>query len=186
MGPILVLMWVMGIDSEHKGCGEASSLRPVTLGNAQGWGVLRLDTRVQWLNHADSLQPHGLLHARLPCPSLPPGVCLLKLKSIESVISSNRLILCGPPVPPALSLFQQQGLFQWAGSLHQVARILEPQLQHQSFQWIFTEESTPIVMDSDLLLIVSWVLKKFQSSSSSVGVPIPILPCLLPPRPFLV
>ena len=51
---------------------------------------------------------------------------------------------------------------------------------------LFTEESSPIVMDSDLLLIVSWVLKKFQSSSSSVGVPIPILPCLLPPRPFLV
>ena len=39
--------------------------------------------------------------------------------------------------PLALNLSQHQGLFQWVGSLHQVARVLELQLQHQSFQWIF-------------------------------------------------
>ena len=39
--------------------------------------------------------------------------------------------------PPALNLFRHQGLFQWVSSSHQVARILEFQLQHQSFQWIF-------------------------------------------------
>ena len=38
---------------------------------------------------------------------------------------------------PAFSLFQHQGLFQWVSSLHQVAKVLEFQLQHQSFQWIF-------------------------------------------------
>ena len=42
-----------------------------------------------------------------------------------------------PPSPPALSLSQPQGLFQWVGSLHQVARVLELQLQHLSFQWIY-------------------------------------------------
>ena len=41
------------------------------------------------------------------------------------------------PCPPALSLSQQQGLFQWVHSLHQVAKILEHQLKHQSFQWVF-------------------------------------------------
>ena len=40
-----------------------------------------------------------------------------------------------PPSPPALNLSQHQGLFQWVGSPHQVAKVLE--LQHQSFQWIF-------------------------------------------------
>ena len=42
-----------------------------------------------------------------------------------------------PLSPPshALSLSQHQGLFQWVGSSHQVAKVLE--LQHQSFQWIF-------------------------------------------------
>ena len=43
---------------------------------------------------SDSLQPHGLLHTRLPCPSLSPS--LLKLKSIESVMPSNHLILHHP------------------------------------------------------------------------------------------
>ena len=37
----------------------------------------------------------------------------------------------------ALNLSQHQSLFQWVGSLHQVARVLELQLHHQSFQWIF-------------------------------------------------
>ena len=41
------------------------------------------------------------------------------------------------PSPPALNLFQHQGLFQWVGSLHQVVKVLEFQLQPQSFQWIF-------------------------------------------------
>ena len=40
------------------------------------------------------------------------------------------------PSPPAFHLSQHQGLFQWV-SLHQVAKLLKLQLQHQSFQWIF-------------------------------------------------
>ena len=41
------------------------------------------------------------------------------------------------PSPPTFNLSQHQGLFQWVSSLHQVAKGLEFQLQHQSFQWIF-------------------------------------------------
>ena len=39
------------------------------------------------------------------------------------------------PSPPALNLSQHQGLFKWVSSSHQVAKLLEFQLQHQSFQW---------------------------------------------------
>ena len=39
------------------------------------------------------------------------------------------------PSPPAFNLSWHQGLFQWVSSLHQVAKVLEFQLQHQSFQW---------------------------------------------------
>ena len=39
------------------------------------------------------------------------------------------------PSPPAFNLSQHQGLFQWVTSSHQVAKVLEFQLQHQSFQW---------------------------------------------------
>ena len=41
------------------------------------------------------------------------------------------------PSPPALNLSQHQGLFKWVSSSHQVVRVLEPQLQQQSFQWTF-------------------------------------------------
>ena len=63
---------------------------------------------------------------------------LLKCMSIELVMSSNHLILCHPL--PALNLSQRQSLFQGVSSSHQVAKLLELQLQHQSFQWIFRDD----------------------------------------------
>jgi len=39
------------------------------------------------------------------------------------------------PSPPAPNPSQHQGFFQWVNSLHEVAKVLESQLQHQSFQW---------------------------------------------------
>ena len=59
---------------------------------------------------------------------------LLKLMSIELVIPLNHL---SSPSPPAFNLAQHQDLFQWISFSYQVARVLELQLQHQSFQWIF-------------------------------------------------
>ena len=41
------------------------------------------------------------------------------------------------PSLPAFNLSQHQGLFQWVSSFHQVAKVLELQLRHQSFQWLF-------------------------------------------------
>ena len=60
---------------------------------------------------------------------------LLKLMSIESVMPSNHLILSS--TSPAFNLSQHQGQFQWVSSSHQVAKVLEFHLQHQSFQWTF-------------------------------------------------
>ena len=59
---------------------------------------------------------------------------LLKLMSIEWVMPSNHLILSSPS-PPTYNLPQHQGLFKWVSSSYQVAKVLEFQLQHQSFQW---------------------------------------------------
>ena len=76
---------------------------------------------------SDSLRPHGLQHARPPCPSPTPGVysnpCLLSWWC-HSTISSSVV-----PSPPALNLSQHQGLFKWVSSLNQVAKVLEFQLQ---------------------------------------------------------
>ena len=57
----------------------------------------------------------------------------LRLMSIESVMPSSHLILCRPlfllpPIPPSISLFQ------WVNSSHEVAKVLEFQLQHHSLQ----------------------------------------------------
>ena len=59
---------------------------------------------------------------------------LPKLMSIESVMPSNHLIPLLSPSPPTFNLSQHQALFKWVNSLHQVAKVLEFQLQHQSFQ----------------------------------------------------
>ena len=69
--------------------------------------------------------------------SITNSCSLLKLMSIESMMPSN-LQPSHPlssPSPPAFNLSQHQGLFQWVSSLHQVAKVLELQLQHQSFQY---------------------------------------------------
>ena len=39
------------------------------------------------------------------------------------------------PSPPAFNLSQHQGLFKWLNCSHEVAKVLEFQIQHQSFQW---------------------------------------------------
>ena len=70
--------------------------------------------------------------ARQASLSITSSQSLLKLMFIESVMPSNHLILC----PPAFNLFQHQGLLQWVSSSHQVATVLEFQLQHQSFQYL--------------------------------------------------
>ena len=66
-----------------------------------------------------SLQPHGLQHARLPCPSptqLPTtSHNLLKLMSIELVVPSNHLILCRPllllpSVFPSIRVFSKESV----------------------------------------------------------------------------
>ena len=71
---------------------------------------------------SDSLWPHGLQHARPPCPSSTPGVysnlCPLSQWCHPTILSS---------VIPFSSCL-------WISSSHQVAKVLEFQLQHQSFQ----------------------------------------------------
>ena len=72
--------------------------------------------------------------ARQASLSITNSQTLLKLMSIESVMPFNNLILSSQS-PPALNLSQHQGLFKWVSPSHQVAKVLEFQLQHQSFQW---------------------------------------------------
>ena len=79
--------------------------------------------------------PHGLQHARLPCPSPTPRACSNSCplsRWCHPIISSSVFLFSS-----AFNLSQHQGLFQWVSASHQVARVLEFQHQHQSCQRIF-------------------------------------------------
>ena len=65
---------------------------------------------------SDSLWPHRLQHARLPCPSPAPGA--YSNSSTESVMPSNQPHPLSFPSPPAFNLSQHQDLFQWVSSSH--------------------------------------------------------------------
>ena len=82
-----------------------------------------------------TLQAHGLQHARIPCLSPAPGACSTHVHQVGDAIQPLHPL--SSPSPPAFNLSQHQGLFRWASSSHQVAKILKFQLQHQPFQWIF-------------------------------------------------
>ena len=115
-------------------------------------------------------------------PGLPVHHQLLKFTQthvhrVSDAIQPSHLL--SSPSFPAFNLSQHQGLFQWISSSHQVAKVLEFQLQHQSFQWIFRAISfrmewldihrrlkrslvPPILLFSSISL--HWILRKAFSS----------------------
>ena len=76
---------------------------------------------------SNSSWPHEPQHTRPLCPSPTPGVyqnsCLLS-RWCHSTFSYS-----------VVPFSQHESLFKWVSSSHQVAKVLEFQLQHQSFQW---------------------------------------------------
>ena len=69
-------------------------------------------------------------------PGFPVLHHLLEFAQIHIHWVSDAIQPSHPP-SPTFNVSQHNGLFQWVGSLRQVAKVLKLQLQHQSFQWIF-------------------------------------------------
>ena len=83
-----------------------------------------------------SITPGLPVHqARLPVHRQLPEFTQTQVHWVGDAIQPSHPL--SSPSPPDFYLFQHQGLFKWVSSLHQVAKVLEFQLQHQSFQWIF-------------------------------------------------
>ena len=116
------------------------------------WEIVRLSTlmsqvelgiqtqKVFWLVLVESLS-HVWLCNPMDCSTLGftvhhylPEFAETHVHWVGDAIQPSHPLL--PPSPPAFNLSQHQGLSQWFGSSHQVAKVLELQLQHQSFQWI--------------------------------------------------
>ena len=104
-------------------CATAS----ISLASSLGWLLLFSHSVV-----SDSLWPQVLQHARHPDPS--PTPAQTHVHRVGDAIQPSHPL--SSPSPRAFNLSQIQGLFQWVSFLHQVAKVLELQLHHQSFQWI--------------------------------------------------
>ena len=95
-----------------------------------------------WVQFSSVTQSCPTLCYPMDCstPDLPvyrrlPEFTQTNVHWIGDAIQPSHLLLS--PSPPAFNLSQHQGLFKWVSSSNQVAKVLEFQLQHQSFQWIF-------------------------------------------------
>ena len=103
---------------------------------ASKWLITHFSVQFSQFSHSvmsNSLRPHGLQLTRLPCPSPTPRACLNSCSSsrwCHPTISSSVV-----PFSSTFNLSQHQDLFQRVSSLDQVSKVLEFQLQHQSFQW---------------------------------------------------
>ena len=73
--------------------------------------------------------PGLLVHQQLP------GLTQTHVRWVGNAVQPSHPL--SSPFPPAPNPFRHQSLFQWVDSSHQVAKVLEFQLWHQSFQWIF-------------------------------------------------
>ena len=89
-----------------------------------------------WVQFSHSVVSNSLRHHGCSTPGFPVHHQLPEITQTH-VHWVNDAIQPSHPSPPAFDHSQHQGLFTWVSSLHQVAKLLEFQFQHQSFQWIF-------------------------------------------------
>ena len=109
-----------GASSMH----DAGHSKPVLWDNPEGWGW-----DVQLSETPKDCSTPGLpVHHQLPEFTQTP------VHWVSNAIQPSHPLLAPSPT---FNLSQYQGLFQWVSSLHQVAKVLELQHQHQSFQRIF-------------------------------------------------
>ena len=118
---------------------------------------------------SNSLRPHQLQHVRPPCPSPTPEFTQTHVHRVRDAIQPSHPL--SSPSHPAPNPSQHQSLFQWVNSSHKVAKVLEFQPQHQSFQWT---PRTSFRMDGLDLFAVHGTLKSLLQYHSSKA---PILRC---------
>ena len=84
------------------------------------------------LTHWDCMDcstPGFLIHHQLP------ELAQIHVHWVNDAIQPSHLLSSASS--PAFNFAQHQGLYQWVSSLHQLTKVLEVQVQLQSFQWIF-------------------------------------------------
>ena len=87
---------------------------------------------VQSLSHVQFCDPMDCSMPVFPIHHQLPELAQTHVHQVGDAIQPSHPL--SPTSPPAFNLSQHQGLCQWVSSLHQVAKVLELQLQHHSFQ----------------------------------------------------
>ena len=113
---------------------------------------------------SDSLQPYGLQHAGFPVLHSLPEFAQTHIHYISDATQPSP---CLSSPSPALNLSQHQGLLQWMGSSHQLAKVFSALLQHQSFQWMFRTDFLRTDW-FDLLAVQGTFKRLLQHHSSKV------------------
>ena len=116
---------------------------------------------------SDSLLPHESKHARPPCPSPTLEFTQTNVHRVGDAIQPSHPL--SSPSPPAPNPSQHQSLFQWVNSSHEVAKVLECQLLHHSFQ---RNPRADLLQNGlvDLLAVQGTLKSLFQHHSSKASI----------------
>ena len=128
-----------------------------------------LNTNTFFLNQFSSvaqscptLQPHGLHRARSDIHHQLPEFTQTHVHRVSDAIQPSHPLLSPSPT---FNLCQHQGLFKWVSSSYQVAKILEFQLQQQSFQWIFRTDWFPLGLTGWISLLSKGLSRVFSNTT---------------------
>ena len=145
--------------------GESTKTAGLDFYQGSIWDLIAL----LFLSHSavsNSLWPHGLQHAGFPVLHYLLEFDQIHVHWVRDAIWPSHPLLS--PSHPSLNLSQHQSLFQWVSSLHQVAKVLE--LQLQQLQWIFRVDWVlTIIIDLQELSEFHSMLPAMKVNASGIG-----------------
>ena len=125
------MVWLFASGGQSIGASASASVLPINIENWSPSGLTGLFSSVShvWLSANPWTTAPGL-----PVHHQFPEFTQTHAHWVSNAIQPSHPLLS--PSPPAFNLSQLQGLFKWVSFSHLVAKVLEFQLQLQSFQWI--------------------------------------------------
>ena len=129
---------------------------------------------MQWKKETDVIQSCLTLWNPMDCrmPGFPvhhqlPELIQTHVHWVSDAIQPSHPL--SSPSPPIFDISQHQGLFKWVSSSHQVAKVLEFQLQPQSFKWISLQPNKLCLKNLIKVDFISWVFNPILLATPADG-----------------